>query len=147
MTMSAAVWADQPTATATAGARPAAAPAATVDNSSRFYTKQSDSGATVLGNGAAEEGATPLALRAPAVVGTLGGTATAAPKSGRPGAAAVSAALSGNAPAVDYTSSAVRDDLRQRDEKIAQRVVQMYHRKSGLSGNAAGGATAPDAGK
>lgn len=121
-----------------------AAPA--VDNSARFYTKQSETGATVLGNGAAEDGATVLTVRAPAVVGGAApATLTEARGAIRPGAAAVAAAVNGTAPVVNYSSNAVRDDLKSRDEKLATRVSQMIHRRNGLAGNAAAPAAAsPD---
>ena len=121
-----------------------AAPA--VDNSARFYIKQSETGATVLGNGAAEDGATVLTVRAPAVVGGAApATLTEARGAIRPGAAAVAAAVNGTAPVVNYSSNAVRDDLKSRDEKLATRVSQMIHRRNGLAGNAAAPAAAsPD---
>lgn len=127
---------------AVAGSVGATAKATGPDNSSRFYTRQSESGSVVLGNGAAEDGAVPLALRAPAVVG--GTSAGAAPLTNvRPAAQAVAAAVNGQQPQVNYASDAVREDLRQRDEHLAIRAAQMFHRHNGMTSAAAAGGTGP----
>jgi hypothetical protein len=104
-------------------------PAATVDHSKTFYTRQSKDGSTVLGNGDAEPGATPLRLQAPA---TVGATNLNPRTAGRPGTEGVTAAMNGVAPTTDYTPNAINPDLKAREEKIATRVSQMYHRNHGL---------------
>ena len=114
-----------------ATAAQAADPAGTVDNSKKFYTRQSETGSTVLGNGDAEAGSTALHVQAPAVVG--GDNTAGRVPAGRPGTAAAVAGASGVAPTVNYTSNAVTDDLKKRDEKLATRVAQMFHRRSAFN--------------
>ena len=106
---------------------------ANVDRSKTFYTRQAPDGSTVLGNGEAEGGAVPMQLQAPAVVGGTNLNARGV----RPGAEGVAAAVNGVAPTTNYTSNAVRDDLKAKDEKIATRVSQMFHRNHGLKDPAA----------
>jgi len=116
-------------------------PAATSSNdrSRSFYMRQAPDGSTVLGNGDLEAGAVPLRLQAPAVVG--GDNLN--PRNARPGTEGVMAAMSGNAPTTNYTSSAVREDLKARDEKIATRVTQMFHRNHALKDPTQAAAAAP----
>ncbi len=113
---------------ATVGA--ASSPPGKKDYSRQLYTRQSDTGATVLGNGEVENGDTALRLQGAPVVG---GTGVAIPTAGRLVSAAATAAVNGQAPSVDYASNAANADLKARDEKLATRVAQMYHRRSAFN--------------
>ncbi len=111
-------------------ATPAGAAPSGKDLSKQLYTRQSDTGSTVLGNGEVEAGDTALRLQAPPVVG---GTSVSVPTAGRLVSPAATAAVSGVAPSVEYTSNASRPDLKDRETKLATRVAQMYHRRSAFN--------------